>query len=234
MSALAAAGLAPERLELEITERLILDNSIETADILRQRPGLGLGQGHQRRLDDHRLVEAEAEGLFHGVEGVAAAVRIAREIRLAHAADQRVDTAPVSERGGDGEILVRQMQLPIAHAHGLQFLAEADITVGPLMKAWGFFRGDGRMPSDAELAIAPREDTPTRLIAGEHEARSGVDPMIVPMEIFRIAETPVLLAIPLFTFAGYLMAESKTPDRLVRAASSALGIAFGWPMPQDA
>jgi thiamine biosynthesis lipoprotein len=26
-----------------------------------------------------------------------------------------------------------------------------DITVGPLMKAWGFFRGGGRVPSDAEL-----------------------------------------------------------------------------------
>ena len=23
-----------------------------------------------------------------------------------------------------------------------------DITVGPLMKAWGFFRGEGRVPSD--------------------------------------------------------------------------------------
>jgi thiamine biosynthesis lipoprotein len=29
-----------------------------------------------------------------------------------------------------------------------------DITVGPLMKAWGFFRGEGRMPTDAELAEA--------------------------------------------------------------------------------
>lgn len=28
-----------------------------------------------------------------------------------------------------------------------------DITVGPLMKAWGFFRGEGRLPSDAELLI---------------------------------------------------------------------------------
>ncbi len=26
-----------------------------------------------------------------------------------------------------------------------------DITVGPLMKSWGFFRGEGRMPADAEL-----------------------------------------------------------------------------------
>jgi thiamine biosynthesis lipoprotein len=31
-----------------------------------------------------------------------------------------------------------------------------DITVGPLMKAWGFFRGEGRMPTDGELAAARR------------------------------------------------------------------------------
>ena len=31
-----------------------------------------------------------------------------------------------------------------------------DITVGPLMKAWGFFGGDGRVPSDEELAVARR------------------------------------------------------------------------------
>ena len=36
MAALAASGLKPEHLELEITERLLLDNSIQTADILRQ------------------------------------------------------------------------------------------------------------------------------------------------------------------------------------------------------
>lgn len=31
-----------------------------------------------------------------------------------------------------------------------------DITVGPLMKAWGFFRGEGRMPSEQELVKARR------------------------------------------------------------------------------
>lgn len=31
-----------------------------------------------------------------------------------------------------------------------------DITVGPLMKAWGFFRGEGRMPGEQELAKARR------------------------------------------------------------------------------
>jgi len=31
-----------------------------------------------------------------------------------------------------------------------------DVTVGPLMKAWGFFRGEGRMPSEQELSAARR------------------------------------------------------------------------------
>jgi FAD:protein FMN transferase len=31
-----------------------------------------------------------------------------------------------------------------------------DITVGPLMKAWGFFRGDGRVPSEEALGAARR------------------------------------------------------------------------------
>jgi len=39
----------------------------------------------------------------------------------------------------------------------------------------------------------------------------------------RFAASPILITIPLFTFAGYLMAESKTPVRLVRASSAALG-----------
>lgn len=39
----------------------------------------------------------------------------------------------------------------------------------------------------------------------------------------RFVASPILVTIPLFTFVGYLMAESKTPDRLVRASSAALG-----------
>jgi tripartite ATP-independent transporter DctM subunit len=53
--------------------------------------------------------------------------------------------------------------------------------------------------------------------------RGGVDPMVVPMEIYRIAQTPVLLAIPLFTFAGYLLGESRAPHRLVRVSNAVLG-----------
>jgi C4-dicarboxylate transporter DctM subunit len=47
--------------------------------------------------------------------------------------------------------------------------------------------------------------------------------MIVPMEIFRVSEIPVLIAIPLFTFAGYLLGESQAPRRLVRVTNVLLG-----------
>lgn len=42
MNALETSGLEPHQLELEITERLILDNTIETADILRQLDQSGI------------------------------------------------------------------------------------------------------------------------------------------------------------------------------------------------
>lgn len=53
---------------------------------------------------------------------------------------------------------------------------------------------------------------------------AGIDTVAVIVELYRLASQPVLLAIPLFTFAGYLLAESNTPKRLVNL-SRAL---FGW------
>jgi tripartite ATP-independent transporter DctM subunit len=52
---------------------------------------------------------------------------------------------------------------------------------------------------------------------------TGVDLAAIPIEIFRLANAPVLLAIPLFTFAGYLLAEGDTSSRLVRFSKSLLG-----------
>lgn len=46
---------------------------------------------------------------------------------------------------------------------------------------------------------------------------------VMPIEIFGIAEMPILLAIPLFTFAGYVLSESQAPARLVRLTSAILG-----------
>ncbi len=42
-----------------------------------------------------------------------------------------------------------------------------------------------------------------------------IDPSAMIIELNRLTTQSVLLAIPLFTFAGYLLAESKTPERLV-------------------
>lgn len=52
---------------------------------------------------------------------------------------------------------------------------------------------------------------------------TNVDVSAVAVEIYRIASAPTLLTIPLFTFAGYLMAESNSPKRLLRFADAALG-----------
>jgi len=54
-------------------------------------------------------------------------------------------------------------------------------------------------------------------------ARGDISLSAVPIEIFGIAEMPILLAIPLFTFAGYLLSESHAPARLVRLTSALLG-----------
>ncbi|MBD3226429.1 MAG: TRAP transporter large permease subunit, partial [Caldithrix sp.] len=45
---------------------------------------------------------------------------------------------------------------------------------------------------------------------------AGMDGTGVIIELYRLASQPVLLAIPLFTFAGYLLAESNTPQRLIK------------------
>ncbi len=53
--------------------------------------------------------------------------------------------------------------------------------------------------------------------------RADIDLSAMAIEFFSIAETPVLLAIPLFTFAGYLLSESGAPRRLVRLTGALLG-----------
>lgn len=51
----------------------------------------------------------------------------------------------------------------------------------------------------------------------------GIDLSVMGIEIYRIAEMPILLAIPLFTFAGYLLSESGAPGRLLRMTRAVLG-----------
>jgi len=52
----------------------------------------------------------------------------------------------------------------------------------------------------------------------------GIDPQAVIIEMYRLASAPTLIAIPLFTFAGFVLAESKSPVRLINLYR----VLFGW------
>jgi tripartite ATP-independent transporter DctM subunit len=54
---------------------------------------------------------------------------------------------------------------------------------------------------------------------------ADIDTSALIIELYsKIAEQPTLIAVPLFTFAGYVLAESKAPKRLVDLAQAL----FGW------
>ncbi len=54
-------------------------------------------------------------------------------------------------------------------------------------------------------------------------ARRHVREIAAPVLDSHFSDSPILVTIPLFTFVGYLLAEAKTPDRLVRAARALVG-----------
>ena len=52
---------------------------------------------------------------------------------------------------------------------------------------------------------------------------SGVDLMVMAVELYRLADTPLLLALPLFAAAGYILGESRASRRLVRLTTAFIG-----------
>ena len=62
----------------------------------------------------------------------------------------------------------------------------------------------------------------TSAMVGFHNNETEL--MTMALELMSIANTPVLTAIPLFTFAGYLLSEGGAPQRLVRVSQTL----FGW------
>lgn len=50
--------------------------------------------------------------------------------------------------------------------------------------------------------------------------RNGIDISSVGVSMYTLAGSPLLIAIPLFTFAGYLFAKSRAPDRLVQVSQA--------------
>lgn len=57
--------------------------------------------------------------------------------------------------------------------------------------------------------------------------RSGVDLSVVIIEMYRLAASPMLIALFLFAFAGYVLAESKASTRLVKLSTAIIGRAPG-------
>jgi tripartite ATP-independent transporter DctM subunit len=62
----------------------------------------------------------------------------------------------------------------------------------------------------------------TSAMVGFHSTDTEL--MTIALELMSIAQMPILTAIPLFTFAGYILSESQAPQRLVRLT----GALFGW------
>lgn len=54
-------------------------------------------------------------------------------------------------------------------------------------------------------------------------SKEGIDLQALAIEFFGISEIPLLIAIPLFTFAGYLLSESGAPKRLVHVTTALMG-----------
>lgn len=52
---------------------------------------------------------------------------------------------------------------------------------------------------------------------------AGQEGIAVAVEFYRLSDMPALIAIPLFTLSGYILAESKTPQRLVRLTNALVG-----------
>ncbi len=52
---------------------------------------------------------------------------------------------------------------------------------------------------------------------------ADIDLSVVAIEIYRIVDTPLLVALPLFTYSGYVLAEAKTSERLVNLVQSLFG-----------
>lgn len=63
-----------------------------------------------------------------------------------------------------------------------------DITVGPLMKAWGFFRGEGRVPRNEELEAARRRVGGAHVILNPLERTIGFDDPGVELDLGGIAK----------------------------------------------
>ena len=99
-----------------------------------------------------------------------------------------------------------------------------DITVGPLMKAWGFFRGEGRQPSADDLAAARRRVGSAHVILDPVGRTIRFDAPGVELDLGGIAKGYAV------DRAASLLARHHVPAALISAGGSTI---YGLGAPPD-
>jgi thiamine biosynthesis lipoprotein len=97
-----------------------------------------------------------------------------------------------------------------------------DVTVGPLMEVWGFFRGEGRLPSDGDLAAARRSVGSRHVIMDAVERTIAFDAPGVTLDLGGIAKGYAIDRVV------RLLRERQVTAALVSAGGSTI-YAFGAP-----
>jgi C4-dicarboxylate transporter DctM subunit len=105
-------------------------------------------------------------------------------------------------------------------------------SVGPavalvLMRAPGLVEGGAVWPGVAAVVIAAMFGMPLFAILGGAAAwlflHDGVTPAAILIETYSLSVSPALPAIPLFTLAGFLLAEGRASERLLRVFRAGVG-----------
>jgi C4-dicarboxylate transporter DctM subunit len=129
-----------------------------------------------------------------------------------------------SERGStwEGDAPARSISLDCVVA-GLGIVAGL-----AFIKAPSLLEGSLLTPGFVVIAAAAVAGTPLFAILGGTAAflfmREGVTPATILIETYSLSVSPTLPAIPLFTLAGFLLAEGHASDRLLRVFRAF----FGW------
>jgi C4-dicarboxylate transporter DctM subunit len=101
------------------------------------------------------------------------------------------------------------------------------VVAGVLMRVPGVVEGRAAWPGLVVVAIAAVLGMPLFAILGGAAAwlflHDGVTPAAIVIETYSLSVSPTLPAIPLFTLAGFLLAEGRASERLLRVFRALVG-----------
>lgn len=105
-----------------------------------------------------------------------------------------------------------------------------DVTVGPLMKAWGFFRGEGKVPSEGELAAARQHVGASHVVLDAARGTVAFDEPGVELDLGGIAKGYAIdRAVGILRSRGVMAALVSSGGSTIYGLGSPPGGA-GWPV----